>query len=375
MSASHQQDFLKLLTEKFRSTEISYLCGDPSSSEWSKSTAPNGCIFVANQFTIESEKSSDGSKQLFLRISQEDYIVSSCSKLLEKGCISQLSHLEYIDPKDFSHSVLTEDCASNPLLSKDDQTFLRSIINTISYSTGTRLDLSVPVQTLARGQASGRLRHLQGARSLVNYAHSHRRRSFRLKIRHVDMTSGISPQVYITGDFDASLGNTGVVSKASGERTESDGHARMGVILFLAVGHYSNVSDANAAGWSFFSRSTLSATVAVGTSESELSCCSWATKEILAAVNFCREVLPFLHVRSPVLYGDNSACVLIASGESTLRAVRHLSLQRLFCRWASKENLISFREKRGAVMTADILTKVLDRVLLAKMLGLLHIVE
>ena len=209
----------------------------------------------------------------------------------------------------------------------------------------------------------------------MNYAHSHRRRSFRLEIRHVDLSSGVSPQVFITGDFDASLGNCGGISKISGERLQSDGHARMGVILFLAVGHYSNVSDANVAGWSFFSRSTLSATVAVGTSESELSCCSWATKEILAAVNFCREVLPFLHVRSPVLYGDNTACVLIASGESTLRAVRHLSLQRLFCRWASRENLVSFREKRGSVMTADVLTKVLDRILLGKMLALLRIVE
>ena len=158
-------------------------------------------------------------------------------------------------------------------------------------------------------------------------------------------------------------------------RLDPDGHARMGVCLFLAVGNFSDPRAANAAAWAFFTRTTLNPTISVGTTEAELTCCSWCSRELISAYNFATEVLPWVQIRTPVAFGDNTAANLIAAGAASVRAVRHLCLQRLYCRWVCKEGLINVKEKRTHSLTADLLTKVVPGPVLERLLRLLNIVD
>ena len=123
----------------------------------------------------------------------------------------------------------------------------------------------------------------------------------------------------------------------------------------------------------FLYATTLNPTVSVGTTEAELTCCTWCSRELVAAYNFCREVFPWIQIRVPCAFGDNTAANLIAAGAASLRAVRHLCLQRLYCRWVCREGLLMVKEKRSAVMTADILTKVLPAVTAERLLRILRI--
>ena len=147
----------------------------------------------------------------------------------------------------------------------------------------------------------------------------------------------------------------------------------MGVCLFVTVGPYQKHQDANAQGWTFFTRSSLNPTVSVGTTEAELTCCCWVARELVSCLNILRECFSWCYIRTPVAYGDNSAANLIAQGSASLRAVRHLCLQRLYCRWVCRENLLLVREKRTNLMTADLLTKVLTEQQLEALLVLLGI--
>ena len=149
----------------------------------------------------------------------------------------------------------------------------------------------------------------------------------------------------------------------------------MGVCLFLAVGNFSDPRAANAAAWAFFTRTTLNPTISVGTTEAELTCCSWCSRELISAYNFATEVLPWVQIRTPVAFGDNTAANLIAAGAASVRAVRHLCLQRLYCRWVFKEGLINVKEKRTHSLTADLLTKVVPGPVLERLLRLLNIVD
>ena len=82
-----------------------------------------------------------------------------------------------------------------------------------------------------------------------------------------------------------------------------------------------------------------------------------------------------MQIRTPVGFGDNNGANLIASGAASVRCVRHLCLQRLFCRWVTREGLLNIREKRSADMTADMMTKVLAECTIETLLQILPIVE
>ena len=359
------------ITEEFTSTAISYLCGEPE-KEWSEGVE---CIFVTNQYQILHEGG-----QVFLRVTQEDYVSNAVTKLIEKGYVEEdaaRSSLQVLDQKLFVHQFLSQECDSNPLLSSTDLTSLRGILNTLAYSTTTRPEMAAAIQTAARGQAAGRQRHLFAARKLIQYAYFSRDRGYKFLVPEI---SKENVSVWISADFDSSLGNSGPLIETSGpgkeklkERLEADGHARMGVCLFVAAGNFDTPVEANAAAWCFYTRSSLSPTVSVGTTEAEITCSSWCARELIAARNFAEEVLPWAQVRQPVAFGDNTAANLIAAGQASVRAVRHLCLQRLFSRQVCKEGLLAVKEKRSAVMTADLLTKVLPPQVVDRLLRLLKI--
>ena len=106
-----------------------------------------------------------------------------------------------LDTKVILHSFLSEDCDENPLLSSGDLTLLRSIVNSLGYLSSTRPDILSALGTIARGQASGRKRHLVSARTLVNYVNT-KRRGFELTIS-ADTRAVV--QVGIGSYFDANL--------------------------------------------------------------------------------------------------------------------------------------------------------------------------
>ena len=81
----------------------------------------------------------------------------------------------------------------------------------------------------------------------------------------------------------------------------------MGVCLFVAAGNFTDPKAANEAGWVFYTRSSLNPTICVGTTEAELCCATWCSKELIGAVNFCKEVLPWIQIRIPTAWGDNTA--------------------------------------------------------------------
>ena len=355
------------VTERFLSTEISWLCGQPG-LDWH---VGQECIFVTQQYSIISEES-----ELFLKVNQSDYMSNAVHKLIEKQYVTEevaTRNLTLLDSKIFVHQTLSQDCAENPLLSSSEQTALRGILNTLAYATTTRPELAAAIQTVARGQATGRQRHLAAAIKLIQYSWTFRDRGFRFPIpSNIDRKN---MQLWITTDFDASLGNAGPLlgSGDSQVRLEGDGHARMGCCMFVAVGNCSSPREANQAGWCFFSRSALQPTISIGTTESELTSCSWACKETIGATNFSREVLREFIIRLPTLYGDNEAANLVANGQCSVRAVRHLVLQRLYARQVCKEGQCNVRSKRSMYMTADMFTKIVDRITLERLLKLLFI--
>ena len=276
------------ITERFTSTAISYLCGEPG-KEWHEGVE---CTFVTNQYTIAIEEG-----QPYLFANQADYMSNAVVKLVSKEYLTEAEahqRLTVLDPKVFLHQTLSQDCEENPLLNSEQLTALRGILNTIAYATTTRPELATAIQTCARGQAAGRLRHLQAARKIVSFANTFRERGFKFLIPDV---SKENPQLWLSADFDSSLGNTGPISSAGDGtsdkvRLEADGHARMGVCLFVAAGNFTDPKAANEAGWAFYTRSTLNPTLCVGTTEAELCCATWCAKELIGAVNFAQEVLP-----------------------------------------------------------------------------------
>ena len=56
-----------------------------------------------------------------------------------------------------------------------------------------------------------------------------------------------------------------------------------------------------------------------------------------------------------------------------MRAVRHLCLQKLFCRQLTQEGKLAIHEKRSEKMTADLLTKVVPSFVMERLLRLLFI--
>ena len=224
--------FFGHLGTKFPSTDIVWLCGNPASSSWNSGEE---AVFCSQQVSIRKLDSGEE----FLIIHQQEYWKAAFDKLVEKGYVSWdeilATEVRELKPSIFSYGFLSENHSSNRELIAVEQTALRGIVNTISYGAlHTRVDIQAAVGQVSRGQAHGRVRHLQAAKVLTSYVYHSRALGFCFPLSNTSWRSFSGLPIHLTADFDASLGNSGDVFQQ--RRLAADGFARQGVLLFVQVG-------------------------------------------------------------------------------------------------------------------------------------------
>ena len=365
---SDARKLITLLRSRFRCTEPEYLCGNEPGKPYvhasSLKDAPTFCA-VSTYFRLVGDR-------LYLVLSQVEFLDGAFTKLVDKGVIEENDlqrPLYSLDSKAFAHDHLIEVSDDNPVLTKQDLTHLRSAVNTLSYAAlRTRPELLPALGACARGQseATGRKRFLVAARMLLRYAYTTRQREV-----HVDtgmrgsqlMTILSRPVVDITGvifqlsaHFDASLGCGG---------RSTDGYARQGCNLFCSV----NSSPPGL----ISSKCGLQSTISLSTTDSELTSGTACAREVVGVGHFLKEVFASAVFPAAVLHGDCQAANSIAAGLASTRRVRHLSLSALWIRQVTLENKVLLKYIRSADNSADMLTKVLDRQTLERLLPLLGV--
>merc|ERR1711965_462561 len=148
----------------------------------------------------------------------------------------------------------------------------------------------------------------------------------------------------LSAQYDSSLGNKGVCFE--GREMEADPFARQGFILNFYCGKRPvDKHDANLVAPRMLLRATssLQPCVSLSTAEAELTCGTWAARNVVGTSNVLRELYPQCQHFTPYLYGDNSAATSLGMNQSGLRNVRHLCLQRLWIRFATQEGSVALR--------------------------------
>ena len=137
-------------------------------------------------------------------------------------------------------------------------TQLRSVVNSLGYLSSTRPDILAALGTVARGQAAGRKRHLEGARRIAAYVQQHPR-IFRTNVvvREIKSQEGLPTLVGLDVYFDANL--------------TSDQFARLGYFVGISI-------DKSLSGGTIAFRSGLSTTTCQSTQESELASCNFSCR-------------------------------------------------------------------------------------------------
>ena len=363
------QLIIELLRKRFRCTEPDYLCGNESGKPFVRATtlrdAPTFCA-VSVYFRLVGDR-------LMLVLSQIEFLEGAFIKLVDKGVIEEndlLRPLYSLDAKAFAYDYLSEaNDTDNPRLSKADLTHLRSAVNTISYAAlRTRPELLPALGSCARGQSesTGRKRFLTAARLMLRYAYATRKREINIDTgmrgdamesipsRPLADTTGTVFQLSAT--FDASLGCAG---------RSLDGYARQGCNLFCSV----NSSPDGL----ISSKSGLQSTISLSTTDSELTSGTACAREVVGVGNFLKEVYAGAVFPAATLWGDCQAANSIGGGLANTRRVRHLSLSALWVRQVTLEGRVVLKYVRTSENSADLLTKVLDRQALEKLLPLLGI--
>ena len=358
------QSFFGSLHERFRCTPVEWL---KRGEEYRRTEAEEPVTFLTDRLFF----SKDQKGQWHFNVSQEGYVSSSAAKLVTKGVLSDeelAKPLLQLNEAHFSHAWLSADDPSNPIMSQDELRLLRTGVNTLSYcSQRTRPELAAALGALARGQSStGRQRFLVALRELVRYAFTHRDRHLSFPVS--DSSKSIDGMfVRLEADADASLGS------------EKDGpFARHGYTMSMRLGFgdpptaVSGLPPAVVCFW----RTGLQKTISLSSAESEITCASWTTRELLAQYNFWLEIAgkwkSKFYVAKPWLFQDNEASEAASNGGG-IRKLRHLSLAQLFVRTVTLQGRLSVLPKRTQVMTGDIMTKVLGEQVLRQLLQLLGI--
>ena len=345
------------LTKRFRTTNPIYLFGPPvREGDKQVKTVPSfltgdTVVFITNEFSVEYDQKED---TYVLKTSQLDYVASTLQKLEKKGCLTlaQLPRMDRLDPKFFVHQHLFEETDQNKVLTTAELTQLRSVVNSLGYLSSTRPDILSALGTVARGQAAGRQRHLEGARRIAAYVNQHAR-IFRtsVTIRDIVPKDGLPTLVGLDVYFDANL--------------TSDQFARLGYFVGISI-------DKSVSCGSIAFRSGLSTTTCQSTQESELASCNFSCRGAESIANVLREVLtpqPGFLVKNTILKGDNSSANLFSSASSGTRNVRHLSLTQFYVRSLSTKGKILIRGIPSAENSSDLLTKVLDEPNLIRLLS------
>ena len=121
------------------------------------------------------------------------------------------------------------------------------------------------------------------------------------------------------------------------------------------------------------SKSGLQSTISLSTTESELTSGTACAREVVGVGNFLKEVYVGAVFPAATLWGDCQAANSIGGGLANTRRVRHLSLSALWVRQVSLEGRVILKYINTRENSADLLTKVLDRQTLERLLPLLGI--
>ena len=356
------QEFFDSLHKRFRCTPVEWL---KRGETYRRTEADEPLTFLTDRFFFS--KGDNG--QWYFNVSQEGYVKSAAEKLVAKGVLTAdelAKPLQQLSEAHFSHAWLSAEDSSNPVMSQDELRLLRTGVNTLSYcSQRTRPELAAALGALARGQSStGRQRFLVALRELVRYAFTHSDRH--LSFPTSDKSKSIEGMfLRLEADADASLGS------------EKDGpFARHGYTMSMRLGFGDppTVVSGQPPAVLCFWRTGLQKTISLSSAESEITCASWTTRELLAQHNFWLQIAgrwgSTFYVAKPWLYQDNEASEAACNGGG-IRKLRHLTLAQLFVRTSSAAGRISVLPKRTQVMTGDIMTKVLGEQVLQRLLKLL----
>ena len=342
------EGFFASLKRRFKCTNVSYLNGKTRHTD--VATAP---VFLTDQYYFEEDKSG----KLFCCVDQQLWIEGAFSRLKEKGLWDGASTCASLNARHFCEDWLFEEVDSNPLLTPQELTKLRSGVNSLSYlAAHTRPELAAALGILARGQTpKGRRRFLDSLKFLLAYAWTHRQRRVRFECRRHPIKLS---DVTVVCDADASMG------------TVAQAFARHGYIISLLVRFADGESFQVPIAW----KSGLQTTISISSTESEIVCASWATRNFLPIQYLLEEIkqLFFFCLCTPCLYQDNEAAMSCAAG-GTMRRLRHLTLHQLFVRYMAQDGKIRVLPKRTKEMIADLLTKVLGDERARFLLGLIGI--
>ena len=371
---------LQELARRFRCTEPEWLCGNPDEAGWVCATSPaDSPTFCAiNMYFVLLEGT------IYLVLSQVEFLDGAFRKLLEKKVCTEDDlkiPLHELNSKYFLQDYLQEDCSDNPLMSPDELSKLRALVNTISYAAlRTRSDVAAGLGCLARGQTvAGRRRFYEQGIQLLRYVHTTRgmvqfidtgiRTSGKLRDYVAQpLRTTLNLPIQITSQFDASLGCSESTLQGG---CSQDGYARQGCHVFVSLPSLKRPVCEEGVGALVTSRTGLQATISTSTTESELTSCTSASKEAVSHCNIIREVFAYASLPAAVLYGDNSAANSIGGCVANLRKVRHLSLAQLWCRAATLAGQTRIEFVPTARNTADYLTKVLHKQRLGELRALI----
>ena len=295
-----------------------------------------------------------------LILDSQEFIEKSVEKLMDKNVITEVKDIYSLKSEEFNHLRLFQDVPENPLLTPEERTHLRAGVNTLAYcGLSTCYYLQAPLGSVARGQSNGRRRHLQALQTLISYAYHKRNLHLCIpvptwlpKVRNV---SGL--RIISETDWDSSLGNTNAALGV-------DAHARHGFVAKLGL-------HENALGV-VWARSSLQTTISMSTCESELTACSYCSRNILGLINVLTEVFPGAEILVPRLRGDNAAANLIAANQAGLRSHRHLSLAQIWVRTLTREGRVKIYSVGTKENTSDLLTKVTTENVTTHLLHLLN---
>jgi hypothetical protein len=301
------QKEINALKKRFKTTDEIYLSKDQC------------LMFLGHEISLSDTE---------LCISQEKYVLDVAQKF---NLLETADRCKNINPAMFSSEWLNDDST----LSSKQQTLLRSYVGAVSYCAySTRPDCMALTAILAEGQSNGTVRHVATIEKLICYMVKTKERKLTYNLA-VDREPKWPIELFLDGYFDSNY---------------QAPKSRSGLIL------YANDHPV-------FFKSKKQAVVALSTTEAELIACTLCSRELMSLRNLYSEVFGIGNVTMRLL-GDNMACCLIAQRSASVRRVRHLSIDLLYCRQFVEQGVevvwVSTKRNPSDILTKPLTTSVMQ---------------
>jgi hypothetical protein len=224
--------------------------------------------------------------------------------------------------KDDQYEQLPE--AKSRLLDKKGIHDYMSIVGSLIWIAGVRMDIMFTVMYLSWATKSPRQHHMDMAKYCLQYLY---------QSKELPLVLAGSGEVKVTAFTDASVG------------TAAKGRSVVGHLIKLG-------GDAGA----IYSRSTATAGVHLSSFEAELDGVSSALKTVSRLTNILTELQQHFAAKA-VLYSDNKAMIEFIKGEGVAKGVRHMELRMWFIREKYQQGGVDIEYMEGVKLPADKLTK------------------